>query len=59
MVLYLSHKKLTENQSATGNIYLEGREECSGAGYLSYQTPFSEFLGQEIQVNLPYPGAVW
>lgn len=59
MVLYFSHKKLTEKQSATGNIYLEGREECPGAGYLSYQTALSEFLGQEIQVNLLYAGAVW
>lgn len=59
MVLYLSHKKLTENQSATGNIYLEGREKSPGAGYLSYQTALSEFLGQEIQVNLLYPGVVW
>lgn len=59
MVAYLSHKTLTENQSATGNIYLEGREECPGVGYLSYQTVLSEFLGQEIQVNLPYPGTVW
>lgn len=59
MVLYLSHKKLTENLSATENIYLEGREECPGSGYLSYQTTLSEFLGQEIQVNLLYPGTVW
>lgn len=52
MVLYFPHKKLNENQSATGNIYLEGREEYPGAGYLSYQTVLFEFLGQEIQVNL-------
>lgn len=52
-------KKLTENQSATGNIYLEGWAECPGAGYLSYQTALSEFLGQETQVNLLYAGTVW
>lgn len=52
-------KKLTENHSATGDIYLEGREECPAAHYLSYQTVLSEFLGQGMQVNLLYPGAVW
>lgn len=59
MVLYLSHKKFTENQSATGNIYLEGREECPGAGYFSNQMVLSEFLVQEIKVNLLYCGVVW